>query len=760
MAIAKKIAESEDTAKVGKPVIAEPDPIDMVFQLLFPETDQDAKTNEVEEPKPIDIDKVFQLLFPEAAPDPKTNKKEAAPEPKTNEEEATPALQIPEETAAAIPPKKEAAPALPGSKEAKLVSILKLVPGFKTLPKEFLEQTVIPYIKRKRKAKMTKNKQAQTDNLIGRLRELNVETKEVLQSAKGKNDFAMVLQAINSLERQIELEGKLLGSISDRVHLLDLLGDDTGFADSNAKYSPAAQASPAPQALRGTSQAAVMFTDIADSTKLYKTIGDDKARELTSSYIQLLSRITADHQGVVVKTIGAEVMCTFPSADAAAQAAVQMQKEVAEGTEKWGSTLNMRIGFHFGDVIEENNDASGEAVNFAARLATQAKAGQIITSGETLDILSPNLSCDSRVLLQVRVKGKADPIRICELTWDKGEAASAPQPPKEEMAPAPQSPQEEAAPAPQSPEEEAAPASQTKQTTSKAAIMFADIAGSTKLYETIGDDKARELTSSCIDLLSRITRDHQGIVIKTIGDEVMCTFPSADEAAEAAVQMQEEVAESADEWGSTLNIRVGFHFGDVIEENNDVFGDAVNLAARMGGQAKADQIITTGETLDIMSPHLSCDTRELIQVRVKGKADPIRICELTWGEEEELTIMGSMDQAPNLTQESSSATVNHGGKEVIVNESNPGASMGRGDSNTFTVPDNKSSRDHAKFEWRRGRVYLIDQSSNGTYLLSDGGQIYHIHRDEHILEGSGVIGLGHEVNASDPLAIHYSAVSE
>jgi adenylate cyclase len=289
----------------------------------------------------------------------------------------------------------------------------------------------------------------------------------------------------------------------------------------------------------------------------------------------------------------------------------------------------------------------------------------------------------------------------------------------------------------------------------KLAIMFADIAGSTKLYEAIGDTKARELTSACIELLSQITRDHQGVVIKTIGDEVMCTFPSADAAAEASVRMQEDVIEHASIWGSTLHIRVGFHFGDVIEENGDVFGDAVNLSARMAAQAKGDQIITTGETLDQMSPHLSCDGRELIKAHVKGKSEPIRICELTWGEEEELTIMGGMDTVPSPVVQKSALTVSHGGKEVIIDESNPGATMGRGKTNTFIVMDNMSSRNHAKFESRRGRIYLIDQSTNGTYVTPNDGETFFVHRDEHILQDNGVIGLGHEVTAADSLAIHY-----
>ncbi|MBF0110638.1 MAG: adenylate/guanylate cyclase domain-containing protein [Magnetococcales bacterium] len=286
------------------------------------------------------------------------------------------------------------------------------------------------------------------------------------------------------------------------------------------------------------------------------------------------------------------------------------------------------------------------------------------------------------------------------------------------------------------------------------AIMFADIAGSTKLYETVGDAKARELTSKCITLLADITREYQGTVIKTIGDEVMCTFPTADRAAEAAVRMQENVEENQHEWETRLRIRIGFHFGDVLEENGDVFGDAVNLAARMAAQSKADQIITTGETLDIMSPHLGADGRELIRTQVKGKSEPIRICELTWGEEEELTIMGGgHTEAPSLTGEAIKAVFQR--KEVIVNTASGPVSMGRGKDNTFIVPDTMSSRNHAKIELRRGRTYLIDQSTNGTFVLTTTGEKYLVHRDEHILSGRGVIGLGREVTATDPLAVHF-----
>ncbi|MBF0462030.1 MAG: adenylate/guanylate cyclase domain-containing protein [Magnetococcales bacterium] len=287
------------------------------------------------------------------------------------------------------------------------------------------------------------------------------------------------------------------------------------------------------------------------------------------------------------------------------------------------------------------------------------------------------------------------------------------------------------------------------------AIMFADIAGSTRLYETIGNDRAREVTSRCIALLSSVTEEYKGRVIKTIGDEVMCTFPTADSASQAAVRMQETVAEESGSLGN-LHIRVGFHFGDVILENGDVFGDAVNLAARMAAQAKGDQIITTGETLDAMSPYLRFGSRELITTTVKGKAAPIQIIELTWGEEEELTIMGGRDAVTVLAPNTVTGQISFHGQNVEVNEHNPSVTIGRDKNNTFSVLDSMSSRVHAKVECRRGKIVLIDQSTNGTFVVTSQKERAFVHRDEYILQGRGVIGLGREVNANDPLAVHFS----
>ncbi|MEO5365171.1 MAG: FHA domain-containing protein [Magnetococcus sp. WYHC-3] len=287
------------------------------------------------------------------------------------------------------------------------------------------------------------------------------------------------------------------------------------------------------------------------------------------------------------------------------------------------------------------------------------------------------------------------------------------------------------------------------------AILFADIAGSTRLYETLGDARAREITSTCLDLLKRITVQYSGTVIKTIGDEVMVTFPSADRAGRAAVSMQEDVTDAFMHSGTQVRVRIGFHFGEVILENGDVFGDAVNLAARMAAQAKAEQIITTGETLERLAPDLQQNSRVLISTQVKGKEKAIDICEITWGEEEELTVMGGMGGSAAGQSATQEVTFRFESNEVKVGEKNPSVTMGRGSNNTIMVPDHMASRSHVRIEYRRGKVFLVDQSTNGTYVTTSQGQITFVHREEHQMEGSGVVGLGQKVTPDMPVAVHY-----
>jgi adenylate cyclase len=176
---------------------------------------------------------------------------------------------------------------------------------------------------------------------------------------------------------------------------------------------------------------------------------------------------------------------------------------------------------------------------------------------------------------------------------------------------------------------------------SEAAVLFADVSGSTKLYETAGNAVAHAAVESCVNVMKQKTQAAKGRVIKTIGDEVMSAFTSPDDAADAAIEMQLGISELPPVGHTTLGIRIGFNYGPVVERDGDVFGDAVNLAARLASVATKGQIITARDTVMMMSPMLKANTRAITTIQVKGKAQEIQVYELMWQQSEDMTTLAS-----------------------------------------------------------------------------------------------------------------------
>jgi adenylate cyclase len=288
------------------------------------------------------------------------------------------------------------------------------------------------------------------------------------------------------------------------------------------------------------------------------------------------------------------------------------------------------------------------------------------------------------------------------------------------------------------------------------AILFADIAKSTQLYETLGNKTAQLLIGSCLSLLSRVTVKYKGTLIKTIGDEIMCTFPSADDAVEAAVCMNRELEQlviSEIPGVTPPNIYVGIQFGPVIREDGDVFGDAVNVASRMVSIAKQRQIVTTDDTIEVLCEKYKNATRIIDKTTIKGKSGEINIYEVIW-EQQDATVM--VDDSLDARKIESRMDLKFQDVGIQVDQNCPSATLGRQSHNDIVVNDGRVSRTHARIEYRRGKFVLIDQSTNGTFALIQGKKSITLKRDEVVLLGKGIIGLGRDVTEESPLAIHYS----
>ncbi|HEX2334471.1 MAG TPA: adenylate/guanylate cyclase domain-containing protein [Burkholderiales bacterium] len=275
---------------------------------------------------------------------------------------------------------------------------------------------------------------------------------------------------------------------------------------------------------------------------------------------------------------------------------------------------------------------------------------------------------------------------------------------------------------------------------SEAAVLFADVSGSTKLYETAGNAVAHAAVESCVDIMRQKTVAAKGRVIKTIGDEVMSAFRSADDAADAAIEMQLAISALQPVGNTTLGIRIGLNYGPVIERDGDMFGDAVNLASRLAAVATKGQIITARETLMMMSPMLKANTRAITTIHVKGKAQEIQVYELIWQQSEDMTTLVShkgVFKPRNTTLKLKLQDV-----EVVLSAERPSLAVGRDPSADLVIRELMASRAHSKIERRLDKFVLTDHSANGTFVTIEGDKEIILRREEFTLRAHGWIAFG------------------
>ncbi len=287
-------------------------------------------------------------------------------------------------------------------------------------------------------------------------------------------------------------------------------------------------------------------------------------------------------------------------------------------------------------------------------------------------------------------------------------------------------------------------------------VMFADVAGSTTLYEQLGDQQANRLINTVIQQMSEITEKNAGRVIKTIGDEVMCCFERADQAFTTANLIQETLQHRPPENGIKIHVRIGLHTGQaLIKEDGDVFGDAVNVAARVAAIAKGDQIITTSDTIEALSPLFQSSCRQFDRISLKGKSEETIIYEVLW-ESDGVTRMSTIIHSVNTVPASKKLHLKYQGQELTVTTDSSSILLGRGSQCDFIINHAKASRLHAKIEFRRGKFVIIDQSTNGTFVKSNNSKEVYLRREELPLLGNGVISLGMNIKQKDPHQICFS----
>lgn len=271
------------------------------------------------------------------------------------------------------------------------------------------------------------------------------------------------------------------------------------------------------------------------------------------------------------------------------------------------------------------------------------------------------------------------------------------------------------------------------------AVLIARISGSAALRELLGDALAAEAVGESLAVLRAAAKKHRGTVVKTVGDGLIARFDSADLAMQAAIAMQASMRARSD----GLALKVGLTVGPVIQDNQDIFGDTVNLAARLAEMANPREILTTRQAVDRLAPFLRSVCRSLYTTTVKGKSEKIAVYEAVWQKDQAITLAG--DPREQDSRGPAMLKLTWRGKVWNLDERRDAIGAGRDPDNEIVIVGDSVSRHHARIFLRQGKFVIADQSANGTYLSVQQRAEIHLHREEFILLGRGRIGLGQSV---------------
>lgn len=298
-------------------------------------------------------------------------------------------------------------------------------------------------------------------------------------------------------------------------------------------------------------------------------------------------------------------------------------------------------------------------------------------------------------------------------------------------------------------------------------VLFADLRGSTALYETLGNAEATSVVTHTVGQIGKAVDECAGRLIKTLGDGLMAVFESPRDGVKAALRMHEllerVVSRGKQQQGASpglraLRMQVALARGEVVEMSGDCFGDAVNVAARLLDHAGDNETLITAEVLAGLPSPLKGRFRSLDLIAVRGRAEPVHV--------HVLDKPSQGDVAATQFGEVRHAAVEPDGIRLIWMDldrvfdiDNMPIVLGRSVQATYCITDGRVSRSHARIDWHGGSFSLTDLSYNGTFVRFGGvGEILSLRRGSCTLHGSGVIGLGGPPTDAIAPAVHFEVL--
>lgn len=288
-----------------------------------------------------------------------------------------------------------------------------------------------------------------------------------------------------------------------------------------------------------------------------------------------------------------------------------------------------------------------------------------------------------------------------------------------------------------------------------AAVLLVDVVGSTPLYERIGDNAALQQVSNCLDTIREVVARHGGEFIHSKGDDVLSLFERPEAALMAVYQITRQLTKGS------LNTRIGLHFGPVIRTRGEVFGDVVNVTARLSTTANPGEALISQGFFEALPEESRNTLRLLDKMAFKGKQELFDVYTL-WNNDGALstqivsgaTVINRRSAPPRHIK-----LVIRYGDQVRSCSQNESVTIGRSPECDIVVQRPWVSRYHATFTISNGRARLAERSSSGTFLSMGSDHEVFVRREDVLLFSSGTISPGLRSSLSEAQILHYEIIS-
>ncbi len=271
-------------------------------------------------------------------------------------------------------------------------------------------------------------------------------------------------------------------------------------------------------------------------------------------------------------------------------------------------------------------------------------------------------------------------------------------------------------------------------------VAFVDVVDSVGLYRRLGDSGAQRRIDETLNVARTAVVAAGGECVKRNGDELLLLFPTADAACSTLIAVQ---------LVTQLELRIGIHAGGLIRKHGDVFGDTVNIAARLTAIARGREIVISDAVYTALPKQLRDSCRPFDQVRLRGTAASVSLFQLCWEPGSATRVNSIVSVTPRSRQQLLLRTA--AGTLALSREQE--LTIGRDPQCDVVIDDARVSRFHATIEWRRGMVVLRDHSTNGSFVRrADETRPHFLRREALPIRGSGELCFG---TGAAPCAVEY-----